>query len=72
MNQGQLDMVKQEMARVNTDILAINELIRTRMGEINLDNHHIYYCGKGSYGRNGVPFIINESLKCSTWVQSQQ
>ena len=72
MDQGKLDMVKQEMGRVNTDILAIGELIQTRMGEFNLDNHHIYYCGQEFFGRNGVPFIINESVKCNTWVQSQK
>ena len=72
MDQGKLDMVKQEMGRVNTDILAIGELIQTRMGEFNLDNHHIYYCGQEFFGRNGVPFIINESVKCNTQIQSQK
>ena len=71
-NHGKLDVVKQKEARVNTDILAIGELIQTRMGEFNLDNHHIYYCGQEFFGRNGVPFIINESVKCNTWVQSQK
>ena len=72
MNQGKLDTVKHEMARVNNDILAIGELIWTRMGEFNLDNHHVYYHGQEIFGRNGVSFIINKSVKCSTWVQSQK
>ena len=72
MNQGNLEEVKQEMARVNIDILGINELKWTGMGEFNSDDHYIYYCGQESLRRNGVAFIINKSLKCSTWVQSQK
>ena len=71
MNQGKPDMVKQ-MARVNIDILGISELTRTGMGEFNLDDRYIYYCGKGSLRRNGVALTVNKSLKCSTWVQSQK
>ena len=72
MNQDKLDVTKQEMARVNIDILGISELKRTRMGEFNSDDHYIYYCGQESLSRNGVATIINTSPKCSTWVQSQK
>ena len=54
MNQGKLDMVKQEMARVNTDVLGISELKWMGMGEFNSDDHYIYYCGQESIRRNGV------------------
>ena len=72
MNQGKLEVVKQEMARVNINILEISELKWMGMGEFNSDDHYIYYCGQESLRRNGVAFIINKSLKCSTWVQSQK
>ena len=65
MNQGKLEVVKQEMARVNIDILGINELKWTRMGKFNSDEHYIYYCGKESLRKNGVAIIVNKSLKCS-------
>ena len=55
MNQGKLEMVKQEMARVNTDILGISELKWTGMGEFISDDHYIYYCGQESLRRNGEP-----------------
>ena len=55
MDQGKLEVVKQEMARVNIDILGISELKWTGMGEFNSDDHYIYYCGKESLRRNGVP-----------------
>ena len=71
-NQGKLEEVKQEMARVNADILGISELKWTAMGEFNSDDHYIYYCGQESLRRNGVAIIVNKSLKCSTWVQSQK
>ena len=72
MNQGKLDMVKQEMARVNINILGISELQWTRMGEFNSDDHYIYHCGQESLRLNEVALIVNKkSLKCSTWVQSQ-
>ena len=54
MNQGKLDMVNQEMARVNINILEISELIWMRIGEFNTDDHYIYYCGQESLRRNGV------------------
>ena len=72
MNQGKLEVVKQEMARVNADILGISELKWTRMGEFNSDDHYIYYCGQESLRRNGVAIMVNKSLKCSTWMQSQK
>ena len=70
MNQGKLEVVKQEMARVNIDILGICELKWTRMEEFNSDDHYIYCCGQESLIRNGVALIVNKNLKCSTWVQS--
>ena len=72
MNQGKLEVVKQEMARVNIDILGISELKWTGMGEFNSDDHYIYYCGQESLRRNGVAIIVNKSPKRSTWTQSQK
>ena len=72
MNEGKLEVVKQEMARVNVDILGINELKWTGKGEFHRDNHYIYYCGQESLRRNGVAIIVNKSLKCSTWMQTQK
>ena len=72
MNQGKLEVVKQGMTRVNIDILGISELKWTGMGEFNSDDHYIYYCGQESLRRNGVATIVNKSLKCSTWMQSQK
>ena len=72
MNQGKLEVVKQEMARVNTDILGISELKWTGIDEFNSDDHYIYYCGQESLRRNGVAIIDNKSPKCSTWMQSQK
>ena len=72
MNQGKLEVVKQEMARVNVDILGISELKWTGMGEFNSDDHYIYYRGQESLRRNGVAIIVNKSPKCSTWMQSQK
>ena len=60
MNQGKFEVVKPEMARVNTDILGISELKRTRMGEFNSDDHYIYYYGRESLRRNGVTFVVNK------------
>ena len=68
MNQGRLEVVKQEMARVNIDILGISELKWTEIDEFNSDNHYIYYCGQESLRRNGIDLIVNKSPKCSTWV----
>ena len=61
MNQGKLEVVKKEMARVNVDILGISELKWTGMGEFNSDDHYIYYCGQESLRRNGVSWSIKES-----------
>ena len=60
MNQGKLKVVKQEMARVNTEILGISELKWTGMGEFNLDGHYIYYCGQESHRRNGVAIRVKK------------
>ena len=62
MNQGKLEVVKQEMARVNVDILGINELRWTGIGEFNSDDHYIYYCGQESLRRNGVAIIVNRRV----------
>ena len=72
MNQGNLAVIKQEMARENIDVLGISELKQTRMGEFNSDECYIYYYGKEVIRRNGVALIVNKSLKCSIWVQSQK
>ena len=73
MNQGKLEVVQQEMARVNVNILGISELRWTGMGEFNTDDHYIYYCGQESLRRKGVAITVNKkSLKCSTWMQSQK
>ena len=72
MNQGKLKVVKQEMARVNIDILVISELKWTGMDEFNSDEHYIYHCGQESLRRDGVALTVNKSLKCRTWMQSQK
>ena len=67
MNQGKLEMLKQEMVRVNVNILGIRELKWTGMGEFNADDHFIYYCGQESLRRNGVALLSQQkSPKCST------
>ena len=63
MNQGKLEMVKQEMARVNVDILGISELKWTGMGEFKSDDHYIYYCGQESLRRNGVAIMVNKRVR---------
>ena len=63
MNQGKLKVVKQEMARVNIDILGISELKWTGMGEFNSDDHYIYYCGQESLRRNGVALIVSKRVQ---------
>ena len=63
MNQGKLEVVKQEMARVNMDILGISELKWARMGEFNSDDHYIYFCGQESLRRNGVAIIVNKRVR---------
>ena len=71
MNQGKLKVVKQEMTRVNIDILGISELKWTGIGEFNSDDHYIYYCGQESFKRNGVAIIVtkvwNAVLGCNLW-----
>ena len=63
MNQGKLEVVKQDMARVNVDILGISEIKWTRMGEFNSDDHYIYYHGQESLRRNGVAVIVNKRVR---------
>ena len=63
MNQGKLEVVKQEMARVNVDILGIRELKWTGMGEFNSDNHYIYHCWQESLRRNGVAIMVNRRVQ---------
>ena len=63
MKQGKLEVVKQEMARVNVDILGISELKWTGMGEFNSDDHYIYYCGQESLRRNGVAIMVNKRVR---------
>ena len=62
MNQGKLDVVKQEMARVNINILGISELKWAGIGEFNSDDHYIYYRGQESFRRNGVALIVNKRV----------
>ena len=63
MNQGKLEVVKQEMERVNVDILGISELKWTGKGEFNSDDHYIYYCGQESLRRNGVAIMVNKRVQ---------
>ena len=72
MNQGKLEVVKQEMAGRNVDILGISERKWTGMGEFNSDDHYIYYCIQKSLRGNGVAIMVKKSLKYSTWMQSQK
>ena len=72
LSQGNLDMGKQEMARVDTEVLGICELKQTGMGEFNSDNLYIYYYRQESFRRNGVALIVNKSPKCITWEQSRK
>ena len=65
MNQGKLEVVNQEMARVNIDILGISEVKWTGMGKFNSDDHYIYYCGQESRRRNRVAFIVNKRVQDS-------
>ena len=62
MNQGKLEVVKEEMARVNINILGIKELKWTRMGKFNSDDHYIYYCGQEYLRRNGVAIMVNKRV----------
>ena len=77
MNQCKLEVVKQETARVNVNILRISELKWTRMGEFNPDDHYIYYCGQESLRRNGVAIMVNQRVQnavlgCNLKMQSQK
>ena len=72
MDQTKLEVVKQEMARANINILGISELKWTRIGEFNTDDHYIYYCRQEFLKRNRIAIIVNKSVKCSTWMQSQK
>ena len=63
MNQGKLEVVKQEMARVNIDMLGISKLKWTGMGEFNSDDHYNYYCGQESLRRNGVAIMVNKRVR---------
>ena len=63
MNQGKLEVVKQEMARVSINILGVSELKWTGMGEFNSDDHFIYYCGQESLRRNGVALMVNKRVQ---------
>ena len=69
MNQGKLQVTKQEMVRVNIDILGISELKWTGMGEFNSGDHYMHYCGQESLRRNVIAIIVNKSWKCNTWMQ---
>ena len=62
MNQSTVEVVRQEMVRVNIDILDLSELKWTRMGEFNSDDHYIYYCGQESLRRNGVALLVNKRV----------
>ena len=70
MNQGKLEVVKQEMVRVNVNILGISELRWTTMGEFNSDEHYIYYCGQESLRRNEVAIIVNKRVHSTVKVKS--
>ena len=72
MNQGKLELIKQEMARVNINILGISKLKWTGMGEFNSDDHYIYYYGQEFLRGNEVAFTVNKSVKSSTCMQSQK
>ena len=63
MNQGKLEVIKQKMERVNTDILGISELKWTGMGEFNSDDHYVYYCGQEPLRRNGVALVVNRRIQ---------
>ena len=63
MNQGKLEVVKQDRARVNVDILGISKLKWARMGELNSDDHYIYYCGQESLRRNGVAIMVHKRVQ---------
>ena len=72
MNQGKLEVVKQEMARLNIDILGISERKWTGMGDFNSDNHYIYYCRQESLRRNGVDIMVNKRVQNAFQISSVQ
>ena len=63
MNQGKLEVIKQDTARVNSNILGVSELKQTGMGEFNSDDHYIYYCRQESLRRNGIALIVNKRIQ---------
>ena len=72
MNQGKLEVLQQQMTKLNIKILGISKLKWTGIGKFNSDDHYIYYCGQESLRRNGVAIIVNKSPKYSSWTQSQK
>ena len=70
MNQGKLEVVKQEMARVNVDILGISELKWTGMSKFNSDDHYIYYCGQESLRRNAVAIMVNKRVRNAVYLDA--
>ena len=72
MNQGKLEVVKQEMTRVNVSILGISKLKWTGVGEFNSDDHYIYYCGQESLRRNAVAIMVNKRVQSAVLLQSQK
>ena len=72
MNQGKLEVVKQEMTRVSINVLGISKLKLIGTSEFNSDDHYIYYYGQESLRRNGVAIMVKKRPKCSTWMQSQK
>ena len=72
MNQGRLEVVKQEMASMKINILGISELRWMGMGKFNSDDHYVYNCGQESLRKNRVTLIVQKSLKCSSWMYSQK
>ena len=72
MNQGKLEVVKQELARVNINILGSSDQKWTGMGKFNSDDHYISYCGQEFHRRNAIALLVKKSLKCGTWMQSQK
>ena len=72
MNQGKLKVVKQEMARMNVNILGVSELKWTGMGEFNSDDYYIYCCGQESLRRNGVAIMVNKRVRNAVLMQSQK
>ena len=70
MNQGKLEVVQQEMAKMNIGILGIREPKWTGLGEFNSEDHYIYYCGQESLRRNGIAIIVNKRVQNAVWLQS--